>query len=103
MGAKWIAGAAFGWSIFWFVVFVIGTIWNLIAPWPTSVWSSYWHVVGIGIPILLSLITGIWFSWGGIRDMRDLFHRLKSRRINERDDGTVVNHQNLDEENIPVK
>jgi SSS family solute:Na+ symporter len=103
LGDKWIAVAAFGWSIFWFVVFVIGTIWNLIAPWPTSVWSSYWHVVGIGIPVLLSFVTAIWFSWGGIRDMRDLFRRLKNRKINDRDDGTVVDHQNFDEENIPIK
>ncbi len=103
VGDKWIAGGAFGWSIFWFVVFVVGTVWNLIQPWSTSTWSSYWHVVGIGIPILLSLITAIWFTWGGIRDVRLLFHRLKLQKVNERDDGTVVGHQNLDEENAGVK
>ena len=99
---KWIAGGAFAWTFFWFAVFSVVTVWNLVAPWPTSAWSSYWHVVGIGIPIFLSFVTAIWFTWGGVRDMRSLFHALKVQKVNERDNGTVVNHQNLDEENIPV-
>jgi SSS family solute:Na+ symporter len=103
LGDKWIAGGLFGWSVFWFIVFLIGTTWNVIAPWPTSVWSSYWHVVGIGIPIFFSLATAVWFTWGGLRDMRALFQRLKVQKVNNLDDGTVVNHQNFDEENIPVK
>lgn len=103
LGDKWIAGGLFGWSVFWFAVFVVGTIWNLIAPWPTSVWSSYWHVTGIGIPIFFSVATAVWFTWGGLRDMRSLFQRLKSQKANDLDDGTVVNHQNFDEANIPLK
>jgi len=103
LGDKWIAGGLFGWSVFRFLVFVVGTTWNVIAPWPTSAWSAYWHVVGIGIPIFFSLATAVWFTWGGLRDMRALFHRLKVQKVNDRDDGTVVNHQNFDEENIAVK
>ena len=96
-GDKWIATGLFGWSTFWFTVFVIGTTWNVIAPWPTSAWSSYWHVAGIGIPILLSCITAVWFTWGGLRDIRRLFHNLRAQKINHLDDGTVVGHHNLDE------
>jgi SSS family solute:Na+ symporter len=101
-GDKFLAGGLFGWSMIWFGVFVVGTIWNLIAPWPIAVWSQFWFVVGIGIPIFFAFVTAIWFSWGGIRDMRLFFRRLKEQRVNTLDNGMVVNHHNLDE-NIPVK
>ena len=96
-GDKWIAGMLFGWSLFWFLVFMAGTLWNWVAPWPAGAWSTYWHITGIGLPIFLATVTGIWFTWGGLRDMRSLFRRLRQIRENPLDDGTVVNHQNLDE------
>lgn len=98
---KWVAGGLFGWSMLWVAVFTIGTIWNLVAPWPDSVWSSYWHIAGIGVPILISVVTAIWFTWGGVRDIRRLFVRLREQRIDHRDDGTVVGHQNRDESLLP--
>jgi SSS family solute:Na+ symporter len=96
-GDRWIAGMLGGWSSMWVVIFVVGTIWNLVAPWPLAVWSTFWHVAAIGLPIFLAVVTGIWFTWGGIRDMRDLMRRLREGRVNHLDDGTVVGHQNLDE------
>lgn len=96
-GDKLLAGGLFGWSMIWFTVFVVGTIWNLIAPWPIAVWSQFWFVVGIGIPIFFAFVTAIWFTWGGIRDMRLFFRRLREERVDDRDNGMVVNHHNLDE------
>jgi len=96
-GDKFLAGGLFGWSIFWFIVFIVGTAWNFIAPWPLSVWSQFWYIVGIGIPIAFAFITAIWFSWGGIRDMVVFFRRLKEERVDDRDNGMVVNHHNLGE------
>lgn len=95
---KWIAGVLFGWGVFWFLVVILGSVWNLISPWPTSVWVTYWHIVGIGLPILIAVVTGVWFTWGGIVDMGKLFQRLRNKVTNPLDDGTVVNHHNLDEE-----
>ena len=94
---KWVAGGLFIWSMLWFGIFLIGTVWNMVAPWPNSMWSSYWHVAGIGVPVFMALVTGVWFTWGGIRDIRALFTRLKEHERNHLDDGTVVGHQNLDE------
>lgn len=101
---KWIAGSLFGWSVFWLGAFVIGTVWNLIEPWPLSTWSTYWHVTGIGLPVFISFVTAIWFTWGGARDIRRLFRSLQNQKINHLDDGTVVGHQNLDEqaEGVPI-
>ncbi|MDD5262007.1 MAG: hypothetical protein PHD76_09190 [Methylacidiphilales bacterium] len=94
---KWIASGLFGWTMFWFSVFVVVSLWNLVSPWSTATWSSYWHVTAIGLPILFAVVTGIWFTWGGLRDMFRLFQRLRHQQINALDDGTVVDNRNLDE------
>lgn len=96
-GDKLLAGGLFGWSMIWFGVFVVGTVWNLIAPWPIAVWSNFWFVVGIGIPIFFAFVTAIWFTWGGIRDIRLYFRRLREERVDALDNGMVVNHHNLDD------
>ena len=100
---KWLAGGVFGWQTLLFVIFVIGTIWNLAAPWPLEVWATYYHIMGIGLPIAFAFITGIWFTWGGLRDMRALFRRLSTERVNVLDDGTVVGNRNLDELAVEAK
>jgi len=79
------------------LTFIVGTTWNFISPWPAAVWPAFWHVVSIGFPIFFAVVTGIWFTWGGIRGIRGFFERLRSERVNHLDDGTVKDHQNLDE------
>jgi SSS family solute:Na+ symporter len=46
---------------------------------------------------MMAVVTAVWFTWGGIRDIRRLFSRLAREKVNHLDDGSVVNHQNLDE------
>ncbi len=101
-GDKWIAGGLVAWTGFWAAVMIVGSIWNLLAPWPAQVWSTYWLVAGVGVPVFMTIVTGIWFTWGGVRDIRALFARLKQGRVNERDDGSVVGGQNRDEVNLPT-
>lgn len=79
------------------VVFIAGVIWNVVAPWPEAVWSKFWHVAGVGIPIVLTVVTGIWFTWGGVRDIKTLFRRLRMEKTNPLDNGIVVDGRNLDE------
>jgi solute:Na+ symporter, SSS family len=81
----------------WFGTFVIGSLWNLLAPWPIGVWKVFWHITGVGIPVVMAFVTAIWFTWGGLHDIRNLFTRLRGENVNELDDGTVVGHMNLDE------
>lgn len=100
-GDKWIAGSLFVWSLLWFGVMLLGTAWNLlghsgtvswIKPWSDSVWLGFWHVTAIGLPVLITVVTGIWFTWGGIRDIRALFRSLKSYQIDDADNGSVKKH-----------
>ncbi len=94
---KWVAGTLLGWTATWFVLFLVITAWNLASPWSMERWTSYWHIVGIGLPIFLAVMTGIWFTWGGVVDLRNLFRLLGRERVNSLDDGTVAGHQNRGE------
>ncbi len=100
-GDKWIAGGLFAWSLFWFGVMLFGTAWNLlgqagwvpwIKPWSNEAWLTYWHVKAIGLPILFTVVTGLWFTWGGIHDIRALFRSLRGYQIDDSDNGTVRGH-----------
>ena len=84
--------------MFWFLVFLVVTAWNLVDHWPLIWWSNYWHVTIIVLPLIMSVVTTVWFSWGGVRDLVRLFRSLKTVEPGtEKDDGTVVGHRNLDE------
>jgi SSS family solute:Na+ symporter len=100
---KWLAGGLFAWVSIFAGIFIVGAIWNQIAPWPISVWSLFWNVVALALPIFCAVVIGIWFTWGGLRDIADLFRRLRQERINVLDDGTVADHQNLDERAVETK
>ncbi|XHR28449.1 MAG: sodium:solute symporter [Chthoniobacteraceae bacterium] len=96
-GDRRIAIALFSWTMLWFCVFAVGTLWNLVAPWPVAVWSTYWHITGVGIPVASACLTAVWFTWGGVRDIRKLFRLLAEQKVNPLDDGTVVGNMNLGE------
>ncbi|MDD2710915.1 MAG: sodium:proline symporter [Verrucomicrobiae bacterium] len=91
-----ISISVFSYKMFWFLAGFIMLAWNLISRWPLQWWSVYWYI-HIIIPLILGPITTIWFTWGGIRDLRQLFQTLRIVKRDSRDDGTVVNHHNLDE------
>jgi solute:Na+ symporter, SSS family len=97
---KAISMSLFGYRIFWFVVFLIVTIWNLVPGWRWSeqTWSSYWHYTAIWLPFALATVLVVWFTYGGLKDIRMLFVRLRSADRNVLDDGTVVGHHNLEDE-----
>ena len=96
-GDRWVATSLFAWSMTCFIVAAVGTVWNLAAPWSVATWERFWQIAGIGIPLLISLVTAVWFTWGGIHDIRALFRRLDSEKVNPYDDGSVVGQRNLDE------
>ncbi len=100
-GDRWVVGLITGWTLFWFGVWLVIVTWNLIAPWPTSWWSNYTYFNSIGIAVFTAVATTIWFTWGGIHDTRLFFRQLGLKKIDPLDDGTVVDHQNLDEHEQP--
>lgn len=86
---RWITFGIFGWSMFWFGLFVVGSIAYLLHPVPNAAWADYWLVTNIYLPALIGAGTTIWFTIGCWHDMRDFFRRLREERVDEQDDGTV--------------
>jgi hypothetical protein len=43
-------------------------------------------------------VTLVWFTIGGLIDLRAFFHALKTMKRDARDDGRVVAHHNLADE-----
>ena len=96
-GDRILAWSVAVWSMFWFVLFVVITLWNLISRWPLAWWGTYWRYEVIILPLFVMVVTTVWFWWGGVRDLFRLFKRLQTIKRNPNDDGIVVGHRNLDE------
>lgn len=101
-GDKWIAGGLLGWSLLWLFIMLTGSLWNVVGqagwvpwikPWSNEVWLSYWHVTSIGLAILMTVVTSLWFTWGGVRDIRALFRSLEGYKVDDSDNGTVKEHK----------
>ena len=97
-GDKWLTIGFFTWTMIWFAIALLGTLWTVIGhsglvswikPWSNSSWISFWNVAAIGLPIVITVITSIWFTWGGIRDIRALFRSLKTYKVDDADNGMV--------------
>ncbi len=90
-GDKALAWSVFCYSFVWniCIVWAGSLIWNLISPWKLRGWSNYFWVVNVVVPGIIGVITSIWFTWGGIRDIRQLFIDLKKRIVDYRDNGMV--------------
>ena len=80
---KLIYVIAYTWNIFWTVVFIIGTIYNLSNPVSDDNWMKYWEYY-IYIYLVFSFLVIIWFTIGGFIDLKKM---IISLGIDERDHG----------------
>ena len=92
-----LAAGLMAWSLLWFGIALVGTAWNAFSPWSVTAWAHFWQVAGIGIPVGLTGVMAVWFTWGGTRDLHALFARLRQEKVNALDDGSVAGHRNRDE------
>ena len=101
---KWISGGFFGLSMVFFVGFVVITLWNVLglhrllglSPWTERMWWN-WSLVQMFLAVVLAPVTTVWFTVGGVRDLRRLFHVLRTRPRDADDDGTVIDGRNADD------
>jgi SSS family solute:Na+ symporter len=87
--------ATWGWSLGWVLVFIAGTVYFLTRDVPGGDWSrwdpawlKFWEAK-TWIDIAVGSVVIIWFTWGGVRDVRRLLRDLKARPADESDDGVV--------------
>lgn len=76
------------WIIGWTLVFIIGTIYNLIYPASDLSWLKFWYVY-LGVNLVMAVIVVFWFAIGGVIDIKSMFNQLRSMQRDDKDDGFV--------------
>ncbi|MBA4312002.1 MAG: sodium:solute symporter [Chlorobiaceae bacterium] len=89
-GDKLIYIATYTWTFLWVVVFIIGTIYNLTHEVSNISWMKFWEIY-IWIYLLTSIIVIIWFTIGGIINVKEMMTALKAMKRDHADSGYVVN------------
>jgi len=79
---------SFVWNIFFTLVFVFGTIYNLYNDVSDESWMMYWKYQ-VYINIVFSFIIIIWFTIGGVIDIKKMFISLDSDKRDHGDSGWV--------------
>ena len=93
---KFVYWSTIVWTFSWIAIFFGGTFYNYAFKVKNESWITFWQVY-VYTFLILSIITTIWFLFGGIQDLKKMFRLLKEAQRDVSDDGTVVGHQNLDE------
>ena len=76
------------WTGMWTLVFIFGTVYNLSNPVGNSSWMTYWkYYIYINIAVCSVII--VWFTLGGISDLRHMIKSLKTENRDHGDDGWV--------------
>lgn len=97
-GDKVLAWSVFTWSIGWgFGSFIVLCIWNAVSPWPKNWWINWFLVYSIIVPGIVALVSTVWFTAGGIMDLRRLFRRLDEKGADLLDDGRVIGNVSADD------
>jgi len=98
-GDKIITWSVFIWSfVLHFIIFFFGIlIWNLISPWPPEWWANWFFFQTFVLGGFVALVSTVWFTWGGTRDLFRLFRDLERKEVDDLDDGRVVGHVSVED------
>ncbi|MEA1876557.1 MAG: hypothetical protein U9N86_06800 [Bacteroidota bacterium] len=87
-GDKIIYIATYGWAAAWTVVFIIGTIYNMTTDVSTEAWLNFWKIY-TWIYLVTAVFVTIWFTIGGIKDLKSMIIALRSNIRDHSDSGFV--------------
>lgn len=92
---KWLYLITMAWTFTWIVIFIGGTIYNIFVKVSSQTWMVFWKYYTLAM-IVVSIITVLWFTIGGILDVKYMFNLLRGLKRDDLDDGTV--YKNGDDE-----
>jgi len=98
---RWITVSVTLWSMFWFAIFVVGCVIRMFVDISKDTWADYWLWTAIYMPLVIGVVTTLWFTWGCTHDMVKFFKALREEKVDEHDDGTVSHGE--PESNDPEK
>lgn len=79
----------YAWTGFWTIIFIIGTIYNLSNDVSNASWMSFWKNY-LYVHIVVSLFIIVWFTLGGLNDLKVMLTKLKTEYRDHQDDGWVA-------------
>lgn len=91
-GDKILAWSVFIWSLIYGfgLSFIVPVVWNCFYKWPKEWWATYFWITSIFMACLVGVVSTVWFTIGGIVDLRRLFRDLKNKKDNDLDNGMVI-------------
>tara|TARA_B000000460_G_scaffold238469_1_gene202181 strand:+ start:1526 stop:3598 length:2073 start_codon:yes stop_codon:yes gene_type:complete len=89
MGDKFIYIVNYIWTFSWTILFIVGTVYNLYYDVSDTAWMTFWKYY-LFINIGMAMISIIWFTWGGFKDLNVMMTKLRSDERDHKDDGWVA-------------
>jgi len=93
-GDKFIYIISYAWIFIWSMIFIVGTIYNLTHDVDDSAWMIYWKYYVIIYAVVSGLVL-IWFTIGGVFDMKAMFKQLAVMTRDDTDDGFVIKEEDF--------
>lgn len=87
-GDKGIVVATYTWTIVWTIVFIIGTIYNLTTEVKNETWMAFWKAY-TWVYLITSIIVTVWFTIGGIKNLKEMIDALRTMVRDHKDSGFV--------------
>jgi len=97
-GDRVLSSAVFIYSMGLFAVFIGVIVWDrLVHRLGDDGWAAYFWIMNVCFTLAVGLVTSVWFTIGGVRDLRRMFRKLASMERNLLDDGRVVGRTNAED------
>ncbi len=94
-----LALALVAWNAIWIVLFFGAAIYHfLVAEITMHWWTTFW-MLWIYLQVIVGIFATIWFTLGGLRDMRRVFARLTTLQRDQQDDGMIIHPPSVEEGN----
>jgi len=84
----WITTVTVLWPLAFTLLFVFGTLYAVFFGIPAEWWVSFW-MYWTWLIFATGCVIVVWFTIGGIRDLKRMYAHLERYRADERDDGSV--------------
>ena len=89
-GDRALAYSVFLYSIVWgFGSWLFSFIWNIFSPWTIEAWGKWFFLFNYILPIIIGLISTVWFMCCGTRDLCSFFKFLKTSKSDLNENGSV--------------
>ncbi len=83
-----------GWAVSWFLLFIVGCIYNLTHKVSDVAWGKFWYLYVL-LYFAVGIVIVVWLVVGGVLDMKKMIRVLSVVKRDVGDDGTVADNDKL--------